>query len=113
MNNSIYEVTRDDYKAFVEQIIPGCGKVEQVEAGIYHFTYIYSKKTGKKLCGKRSFIGENSHKKQPEKYYIYEMPEDSERRAPIPKMKLVLETREEVQAFFDAISKMNKEHKND
>jgi len=41
------------------------------------------------------------------------MPDNDERRAPIPKMKLVLETREEVQAFFDAISKMNKEHKND
>jgi len=28
-------------------------------------------------------------------------------------MKLVLETKEEVQAFFNAISQNNKEHKND
>jgi len=41
------------------------------------------------------------------------MPDDDERREPIPKIKLELETREEVQAFFDAISKINKEHKND
>lgn len=112
MNNDIYEVTRGDYKSFIEQIIPGCGHVEQTKAGIYNFTYIYSKKTGKKLCGKRTFTGE-SHKPHPEKYYIYEMPDDDERRDPIPKMKVVLKTREEVQKFFDAISKANKENKND
>lgn len=113
MNNEIYEVTRNDYKSFIEQIIPGSGKVEQIDAGVYHFTYIYSKKTGKKLCGKRSYIGEDTHKKHPEKYYIYEMPNDDERRNPIPKIKVVLETREEVQKFFDALSKANKENKND
>ena len=113
MDNNIYEVTRSDYKSFIEQIIPGCGKVENVDAGIYHFTYIYSKKTNKKLCGKRTFIGENSHKQHPEKYYIYEFPDDDERRPPIPKMKITLETKEEVQKFFDALSQMNKEHKND
>lgn len=111
MNNDIYEVTRGDYKSFIEQIVPGCGHVEQTEAGIYNFTYIYSKKTGKKLCGKRTYIGE-SNKPHPEKYYIYEMPDDDERRAPIPKMKIVLETREEVQKFFDALAKANKENKN-
>ena len=112
MDNSIYEVTRNDYKSFIEQIIPGCGIVKEIEAGIYHFTYIYSKKNNKKLCGKRTFIGKDEHKKHPEKYYIYEFPDDDERRPPIPKMKVTLETREEVQAFFDAISKMQKEQKN-
>ena len=111
MDNSIYEVTRTDYKSFIEQIIPGCGRVEEVDAGIYHFSYIYSKKTNKKLCGRRIFKGENSHKHHPEKYYIYELPDDDERRAPIPKMRITLETREEVQAFFDALSKMNKGEK--
>lgn len=109
MNNEIYEVTRSDYKSFIEQIIPGCGIVKQTDAGVYHFTYIFSKKTGKKLCGKRTYIGESSHKKIPEKYYIYEMPDNDERRDPIPKTRLVLETRQEVQAFFDAMSKLNKE----
>jgi len=28
-------------------------------------------------------------------------------------MKITLETKEEVQKFFDALSQMNKEHKND
>lgn len=113
MNNSIYQVNREDYKSFIEQIIPGCGETKQESAGIYLFTYLYSKKTGKKLCGRRSFIGENSHKKEPELYYIYEMPDNDERREPIPKMKLVLNSKEEVQAFFDALSKANKENKND
>lgn len=113
MDNSIYEVTREEYKTFIEQIIPGCGKVETTNAGIYNFTYIISKKTGKKLCGRRIFIGENSHKAQPEKYYIYEYPDYDERRDPVPKTKVILETPKEVQAFFDAVSKMNKEKYND
>lgn len=112
MDNSIYEVNREDYKNFIEQMAPGSGQVKHVEAGIYHYTYIYSKKTNKKLCGKRTFIGENSHKKHPEKYYIFEMPDNDERRDPIPKVRLELKTKEEVQAFFNAISKMNKEQKN-
>ena len=113
MDNSIYEVNREDYKNFIEQIIPGCGRVETLEAGTYLFTYVYSTKTNKRLCGKKTFIGKNSHKKIPEKYYIYEMPDNDERRNPIPKMKLVLESQQEVQAFFNALSKLNKEQNND
>ena len=39
------------------------------------------------------------------------MPDDDERCKPIPKLKLNLKTREEVQAFFNILSKMNKENK--
>lgn len=113
MNNNIYEVTRNDYKSFVEQIIPECREIENINAGIYHFTYIRSKKSKKRLCGRRTFIGKNINEKHPEKYYIYEFPEDEERRPPIPKLNITLETKEEVQAFFDAIFANNRENKND
>ena len=112
MDNSIYEVTREDYKAFVEQIKHGAGRVETITAKSYQFSNIISQKTGKRLCGRKTFIGENSHKHIPEKYYIYEMPDDDERCAPIPKLRLHLETREEVQAFFNILSKMDKEKNN-
>ena len=111
MDNSIYEVTREDYKAFVEQIKRGAGRVEIITAKPYQFSNIISQKTGKRLCGRKTFIGENSHKHIPEKYYIYEMPDDDERCKPIPKLRLNLKTREEVQAFFNILSKMNKENK--
>lgn len=111
MDNSIYEVTRDDYKAFVEQIKRGCGRVEIVTTKSYQFSNIISQKTGKRLCGRKTYIN-NNNKNIPEKYYIYEMPDDDERCKPIPKLRLNLETREEVQAFFNILSKMNKEKNN-
>ena len=51
MDNSIYEVTRDDYKGFVNQIKPECRDVRIEEIGDIHIAAkIYSKKTGKCLC---------------------------------------------------------------
>jgi histidinol-phosphate/aromatic aminotransferase/cobyric acid decarboxylase-like protein len=46
-----------------------------------------------------------------EKYYIYNLPQPEERNPDIPKCRITLETREEVQAFLDAIARMNKEKK--
>ena len=40
------------------------------------------------------------------------MPEDYERQAPIPKQQVVLETKEQVQAFFDFLAKKAKEENN-
>lgn len=111
--NNIYEVSREEYKAFIGQLIPECGETQTIKKGIYAFSNIISKKTGKRLCGRRTFIGENNYKPQSEKYYIYEYPDADERQDPIPKIKITLETQQEVQAFFDAVSKMNKERQND
>ena len=46
----------------------------------------------------------------PEEYYIFKLPEPDEWGDAIPKRKIILETEEEVQAFFDALSKLKKEH---
>ena len=50
---------------------------------------------------------------EPEKYYIFEMPEDYERQAPIPKMRITLNSKEEVQKFFDYFAEQRKKENKD
>lgn len=113
MDNSIYEVTREDYKGFVNQINPECRDVRAEEIGDTHIaTKIYSKKTGKCLCSRVAYSADYGNP-DPEKYYIFEMPDDDERCAPIPVQRITLTSKEEVQAFFDAVKKLQEEQKND
>ena len=113
MDNSIYEVTREDYKGFVNQIKPECRDVKIEEIGTTHVAAkIYSKKTGKCLCSRVSYSVDYGEP-EPEKYYIFEMPEDDERQAPVPVKKITLTSKEEVQAFFDAIKKLQEQQNND
>lgn len=108
--DEIYKVGREDYKAFVEQIEPEFRRIDTIKANNFTDTRIFSKNTNELLCARISWAEDM---KKPEEYYIINMPEDYERRAPIPKLRLNLETREEVQAFFNAISRMNKVNSND
>ena len=113
MENSIYEVYRDDYKGFVNQIKPECREIKIEDIGTTHVAFkIFSKKNNKCLCSRVACKPESGFE-EPEKYYIFEMPDDDERCAPIPVYKLNLESKEEVQAFFDAVAKLQKEHSND
>lgn len=96
---SIYEVTRADYASFVETIKPEARRIEADET----HADIISLATGKCFC--RRVMGEDEH----EHYYIFELPTAEEALPPKPKMRLELKTKEEVQAFFDAVSKMQKE----
>ena len=113
--NNIFSVSRKEYTAFIEQIKNECKRVEVEKLDKWTTaTKVYSIKTNKCLCSRVS--SENRVEGQehiPERYYVFEMPDADERKAPIPKIRLNLETREEVQAFFNAISKMRKEHEND
>ena len=113
MDSSIYEVTRDDYKGFVSQIKPECRDVRIEEIGDTHIAAkIYSKKTGKCLCSRVAYSADYGDP-DPEKYYLFEMPDNDERCAPIPVQRITLTSKEEVQAFFDAIKKLQEEQKND
>ena len=105
MENSIYEVSRVDYATFVEQIKPECRDIKVNKKS----TDIYSKQTGKILCSRVAPKNKNAH----EKYYIFNSPEPEERCAPIPKFQLNLETKEEVQAFFNFLSNQQGSDKND
>lgn len=106
-NKEIFEVTKADFRAFAERLKRGCCHTEttQPEEDFLQM-YTYSNRTGALLCGREKQLD------SPEKYYIFNYPEEDEWGPPIPKMKLTLETAEEVQAFFDALKKM-KEQQND
>ena len=113
MDSSIYEVTRDDYKGFVNQIKPECRDVRIEEIGDTHIAAkIYSKKTSKCLCSRVAYSADYGDQ-DPEKSYIFEMPDDDERCAPIPVQRITLTSKEEVQAFFDVVKKLQEEQKND
>lgn len=114
MPESIYEVTRADYTSFVEQIKPEYRRVEVQEIDPIHTaTKIFSKNTDKCLCSRVTYTA-GFGDPEPETYYIFEMPEPYERNAPIPKVRVTLHTKEEVQKFFDYFAEQRKkENKND
>lgn len=105
MNIDIFEVTRKDYHAFVERIIPGKGRIVDEQNG---FIKIYSNATDKCWCGRKEATEEEA-----EKYYIFDYPEVDEWGPPVPKVRLTLETKEEVQAFFNALSELRKQNGTD
>ena len=107
MDNSIYEVTRDEYAGFIGQLNKQMCDVEQFFENGVTIMKIKSKATSTHFCTR--IIPEDDI----EHYFIFNMPEDNERIAPKPVMKVTLETKEEVQAFFDALNKLQKEDKND
>ena len=107
MDNSIYEVTRDEYAGFIGQLNKQMCDVEQFFEDGMTIMKIKSKATGAHFCTR--IIPEDDV----EHYFIFNMPEDNERVAPKPVMKVTLETKEEVQAFFDALNKLQQEKAND
>lgn len=110
MNNDIYEVTRMEYSSLVETIKSEARELIQYEKDDYRYVDIYSKNTHQKLTSRVTYIGDMESQRG-EKYYIYNLPLPEERNPDIPKYRIMLETREEVQAFVDAIARMNKEKK--
>jgi hypothetical protein len=112
MENSIYEVTREDYKAFVNEIKPEFRDVKTEQIGTTkEACKIYSKKTGKCLCSRVTYTAEYGIP-EPERYYIFEMPDDEERGKAVPTIKITLDSREAVQKFFTFLAEQ-KEKKDD
>ena len=105
MDNEIYKVSRDEYVGFMSELKPECRDLEVFEEENNTIINVYSKKTGTHLC--RRIIPEESE----EEYYIFNMPDNNERQRGRPVRKVVLETQEEVQNFFDALSQVMKEGK--
>lgn len=106
MDNSIYEVERDEYVGFIGQLNKQMCDVEQFYEEDMTIMKIKSKATGTHFCTR--IIPEDGE----EHYFIFNMPADDERVAPKPIMKITLDTREDVQAFFDALNKLQLEAKN-
>ena len=108
MDNSIYEVERDDYAGFIGQLNKKMMEVEQYYGQDMTIVKIKSKTTGIHLCTRIIPDEGEQH------YYIFNMPLDEERVAPKPVMKINLNTKEEVQTFFNALNKLQQEaHKDD
>lgn len=107
MSNDIYEVTRDEYAGFIGQLNKEKCDVEQYFEDGITIMKIKSKTTGVHFCTR--IIPEDDV----EHYYVFNMPLPEERITPKPVMKVKLETKEEVQAFFNALAKLQQEKKND
>ena len=106
-DNEIYEVTRDEFKGFIDQIKPEC-----IEYSVHELDGLKSLRIFAKNDSERLFA-EQVIKDEEVQYFVYEMPHDNERRAAKAIRKIVLESPEEVKAFFDILNKVQKEHKHD
>jgi hypothetical protein len=108
MDNSIYEVERDDYAGFIGQLNKEKCDVEKFYEQNLTIIKIKSKETGTHFCTR--IIPDEGE----EHYFVFNMPADNERIAPKPVLKITLDTKEEVQSFFDALNKLQLEaNKND
>lgn len=96
------EVEAAEYRSFVKELKPNFfhKKEEVFDTGKAY--YIINNDDDKLICG-------NLYDNETEevKYYIVNMPSNEARLAPQSVRKIVLETEEEVKAFFDAINKAN------
>ena len=104
MDNSIYEVEREDYVNFLSQINKQLMDVEEHILDNYTSIKIKSKKTKKHLCTRII-----DHEVEEEKYFIFNYPDSDERIEPKPVRQITLETKEEVQHFFDALNKLQEQ----
>ena len=106
MDNSIYEVDKEDYINYLGQLNKEKADMEVSEYPGGYIIKLSSKKDKKHFTTR---IVDNE--KQEEHYYIFNMPDEDERIPPKPIRKITLETKEEVQAFFDALSKSSRGEK--
>ena len=106
MDNSIYEVSRDEYAGVVAQINPKFADIEKYHEQNYTIIKIVSKKG---IHFTTRIIPEDGE----EGYYVFNLPSAEESLPPKAIRKITLETQEEVQAFFDALNKIQQEKKNE
>jgi len=108
MDNSIYEVERNDYAAYLGQLKKDCADLEKYETEHEVFIKLRSIKTGKHLTTRIISNDGDEH------YFIFNYPDDDERVPPRPVQQITLETKEEVQKFFEILNKAQRgEYTND
>ena len=105
IDNSIFEVTQDEYIGFIEQINPKMIEHTNNIGDTSTRTEVYSIKTKKKLCA--TLLNNDGTTI----YYVYEMPDNDERIAPKPHLKVEL-TDEENHEFFKLLTEAMKEKNN-
>lgn len=105
--DEIYEVERDQYAGLIGEMKTECFNMDTSYMEDTTIVTLTSKKTGKMVT--KRIIYEDGN----EQYYIYDLPENDERLAPKKIRKYELQTKEEVQAFFDILNKIQKGEKDD
>lgn len=101
---NIYEVERDEYVGYVAQLKKDMVHSTQIQNDDdTSYLKIYSNTTDT-LLAEQYFDGENLH------YFIYVMPEDNERQAAPAVRRIVLETPEEVEAFFKVLNEVTRKN---
>ena len=106
MNENIYEVDRDDYAGVIRQINP---KTSEVETFHEKYGTVIKIKNKEGLHFTTRIIPEDGE----EKYYVFNLPRGNDALPPKPVRKIVLETKEEVQHFFEALGQLQRGIKND
>jgi len=106
MDNSIYEVTRDEYAGVIGQINPKTSDV---------YTYHEEYGTVIKIMNKEGvhFTTRIIPEEGDEQYYVFVLPQGEDCLPPKQVCKITLETREEVENFFSALNQLQKEHRHD
>ena len=101
MDESIYEVERNDYAGVLRQINPKTTEVREYQTDNAKVLEIKTKRGT--LLTRRVIPQEGV-----ERYYVFELPQGPNWIQPKPVMRVTLETKEEVQHFFDALSQLQK-----
>ena len=98
------EVDAAEYRSFVKELKPNFFHKEEEVFNTGKAYYIINNDDDKLICG-------NLYNNETEevKYYIVNMPNNETRVAPQSVRRIVLETEEEVKAFFDIINKTAKQ----
>lgn len=100
MREELYSVTRDEYVGFVKQLIPQNMHTEHIENDDETASLKIYANRDDTLIAEQYLNSDGIYE-----YYVYNMPANEDRRASKPVQKIVLETQEEVQAFFDILQK--------
>ena len=108
MENDIYEVDKEEYKTFLGQLDATKTHIEESWVEQLHIIKIISNKTNTHLCSRIC-----DAELEEEHYFIFNYPDSDERITPKPVLKINLNSREEVQEFLNAISKLQKERSHD
>ena len=99
--NDIYEVDRDEYAGVIGQINPQTSDVETFHEEWGTSIKIKNKDGVHFTTRLIPYDGE-------ETYYVFNLPYGEDRLPPKAVRKVVLETREEVEHFFNALSQLQK-----
>lgn len=103
MNKEIYQVGRDEYVGLIGEMKTSCFDMEKEYSSDGIHIKLVSKRTGETMTER--IIDEE----QNETYYIYVLPENNERAAPKKIRRYCLESKEEVQTFFNILNKLQQE----